>query len=311
MAPEIPTQVRFEEMLTNTFPGFFSAITLFMLIDIWSPKELTLWAFRDISSLIGFIAFVVLFGTILGVIIDGIHHSIIEDIIFENFSEFKKIDELFKALYPKNKDLKLKYSYFYKMIGDKAIDIHEFFINAQYRYSEFHANTFISLIPLSVIAPFYLFYVLLIPWNLSISFGLISLIIACCCLKNSYRAFKNYEKSKLSYIYGYLDYGYYVDLSVSPEYRVPINAPVHIEARIVDKKLICIPKEGIEIVVKTNFGSLYNGSRKETQVIKTDSEGKARASLTSDKQGTAIITASSDKCLPGIKSVEFVSTSKK
>lgn len=307
MAPEIPTQFRFEDLLTNTFPGFFSAITLFMLVDIWSPLNLTSWAIRDISNLIGFIGFVVLFGTILGVIIDGLRHFIIEGIIFENFSGYKKIEEYLDAFYPNEY---IRYPYFFRVIGDKAIDIYEFIRKEQYRYSEFYANTFISLVPLSVIAPFYLFYVLLIPWNLSIILGLMSLVIACCCLNESYRTLKGYEKWKISLICGYLDYGYYVYLSVSPEYRVPINAPVHIEARIVDKKLICIPKEGIEIVVKTNLGKLYDEAEKggiyTKIIIKTDREGKARAKLISDVPGTAILTASSYECLPAIASVKFV-----
>jgi hypothetical protein len=293
------------------------------LIDIWSPLNLTSWAVKDISSLIGFIGFVVLVGTILGVIIDGLHHSIIEGIIFKNFFGLKKIDELLKALYPRNEDL--KYSYFYKMIGDKAIDFHEFLINAQYRYSEFYANTFISLVPLSVIAPFYLFYVLQIPWKLAVYFFIIPLVIACCCLSNSYRTLKNYENSKLSFIYGHLDYGYYVDFSLMDDNRVPIKDTVpientvYLEARIVDKKSIYKSSEGIKIVFGTSFGNLdidsgaekdcikkYKEGKRVRIIIKTDREGKARAKLISDVPGTAILTASSYECLPAIASVKFV-----
>jgi len=308
MVPELTKGLQFGELLTNTFPGFFSAITLFMLIDIWSPLNLTSWAIRDVSNLIGFIGFVVLFGTILGVIIDGIHHMVIEDIIFNNFLELKKIKERFKALYPKNNP-GYSYSYFYKIVGDKFTENHEFFLNSQYRYSEFHANTFISLIPLSVIAPFYLYNVLQLPCISSIFFGLVSLVIAYCCLKDSYLTLKNYNLTLFSFICGYLDYGYYVDLSVSAEYKVPIDEKVQLQARIVDKKSICVPKEGIEIVIETNFGNFYNDSSKI--IIKTDQEGKARANLTSAKSVTAILTASSYKCIPGIASVEFTTVSKR
>ncbi len=111
MAPEIPTQFQFEELLTNTFPGFFFAITLFMLIDIWSPINLASWVSKDITSLVSLIGFVFLFGTILGVIVDGIHHSIVETIFKESIG-IKEIIESLKALYP-NDDLKLGATYFF------------------------------------------------------------------------------------------------------------------------------------------------------------------------------------------------------
>jgi len=144
MAPEIPSQFSFEELLSSTFPGFFSAITLFMLIDFLSPINLTSWAIKDTTSLLSFVGFVVLVGTIMGIIIDGIHHSIIEDIIFKNILGLKEIDESLKALYPV--DLKLTHHYFFKKLGDKAENIFEYLINSRYRYSEFYENTFISLV---------------------------------------------------------------------------------------------------------------------------------------------------------------------
>lgn len=111
-----------------------------------------------------------------------------------------------------------------------------------------------------------------------------------------------------------MDYGYYVDFSITPS-RVQINEPVDLEARIVDKKSNCISVEGVEIVFETSFGNLYNDSKKEENctkfITKTNKEGKAKAKIVSDKPGTALVTASSDKCLPEIKPVEFISTSKR
>ena len=164
MAPEIPTQYSFQELLTYSFPGFFSALTFFMLIDVLSPINITALAIKDAISLATFVGFVILAGTILGVIIDGIHHSILEDIIFENLLGIKEIEECFKALYP-SEDLNLNSRYFFKNMGEKSIDIFEFLINSTYRYSEFYANTFISLIPFSFIVPFYLVDVFQIHWK--------------------------------------------------------------------------------------------------------------------------------------------------
>ena len=258
VAPDLTKNIEFEELLTSTFPGFFSAITLFMLIDILSPKELTSWVFKDISSLFGFIGFALLFGTILGVIIDGIHHEVIERFIFNKFLKMKKIDEISKALYPL-KEASM-YSYFHNMMGEKYIDTLSFFIKSQYRYSEFHANTFISLLPLSVIAPFYLIDALQVSCTLSISLGITTLIISICCLRNSYMSLLNYKNIFFSYICGHLNN--YIDFRItnvstdesSNCCKVSKDIGTNIEAQIIDIK--CQKQQKGEIVFKTNFGNL-------------------------------------------------------
>ncbi len=228
---EIPAQIQFEEMLSHTFPGFFSAITLFMLVDIWSPINLTSWAIKDITSLLSFVGFVILFGTILGVIIDGMRHSIVEGIIFTNIPGYKNINEGFReilnsekeialkdiSLYKKinnilkqkDPELELKHQFFFKIIeNDKsadAIDISNYLVKAAYRYVEFYGNTFISLVLFSFVGPFYLFQVLQTPWTLSLFLSLISLTIACVCLNSSYEALKQYQLAKYSLICGYLN----------------------------------------------------------------------------------------------------------
>lgn len=85
MATEIPTQFGFQQLLSLTFPGFFSAITLFMLLDLWSPLDLTYMVFyKGLDGVIAFTGFILLIGSILGVIIDAFHHLAIESIFKEN-----------------------------------------------------------------------------------------------------------------------------------------------------------------------------------------------------------------------------------
>ena len=43
---------KYEELLSHTFPGFFAAISIFMLIDIISPMDLTAWVAKDLASLV-------------------------------------------------------------------------------------------------------------------------------------------------------------------------------------------------------------------------------------------------------------------
>jgi hypothetical protein len=94
MSSDIPLPMKFQHVMSHTLPGFFSAITLFMLIDVWSPRDLTSLAIKDISSLVSFIGFVLIFGTILGIILDGIHHTIIEDRIFDDLEGYKKTKDI-------------------------------------------------------------------------------------------------------------------------------------------------------------------------------------------------------------------------
>ncbi len=209
MAPDIPNQIQFEEMLSHTFPGFFLAVTLFMLVDVWSPVELTLWVNKDVTSLLSFVGFVLLFGTVLGVILDGIRHSIIEGFVFKKIIKYNRIDSCPEDLYSNNsypkEYLKLDHYYFFEIMKDKARENFDYLVKTKYRYVEFHGNTFISLVPLSFVTPFYLFQVLQISWTLSFILAFMSLIIACICLYSSYEAFEDYQRAKCSLIHGYQD----------------------------------------------------------------------------------------------------------
>ena len=90
MTSDIDFKIEFQHIMSHTFPGFFSAITLFMLIDVWSPMELTSLVIGNISGLLSFVGLILIIGTIFGIIIDGIHHNIIEDHIFDKLNGYKK-----------------------------------------------------------------------------------------------------------------------------------------------------------------------------------------------------------------------------
>ena len=65
MPADIPTEIKFKHLLAHTFPGFFLALTVFMLISVWSPIDITAIAIKDITGLATFIGFILLIGTIL------------------------------------------------------------------------------------------------------------------------------------------------------------------------------------------------------------------------------------------------------
>ena len=210
MAGEIPGQIEYEHLLSHTFPGFFSAVTLFMLIDVWSTSQLTNLVVSDINSLIAFIGFVLLTGTILGVIIDNIHHSILESMIFDQFDEvqlwIKKFNKLTK-INPNNLNQcevqNIAYYFFVKELKNDALNFITHMRKAKYCYSEFYSNTFLSLLPFSIVIPFYLMKTFQIYWGLCIYISIFVLFISCISLISSYQAYLNYNKSLYYLVLGF------------------------------------------------------------------------------------------------------------
>jgi hypothetical protein len=216
MPTEIPTQIEFEHLLSHTFPGFFFAITIFMLLDVSSPYNLTQSVMRDINGLIAFAGFILLIGTICGVIIDNIHHSILEDAILKNFESVKIWNEAIEDYIKKcnegndtnepniaERDKHMSYQYFFNKFGPSAIVYEHYIRNAKYCYSEFFSNAFISLVPFSMVVPFFLLKRLLIPWDTCIFISITSLVLACFCLYSSYDTFLDYYQTLFSLIRGF------------------------------------------------------------------------------------------------------------
>ena len=208
MSTEVPSQFEFQHLLAHTFPGFFSAITLFMLIDYWSPLDLTSLAISDLNGLVSFAGFILLIGSILGIIADGIYHSIIEDDIFDRFDGVReyKVDLKSKCFNPcvdydrYREDL--SHYYFFKQYGDDALALNQTLVKSYRCYARFYSNTFLTLIPFSLVIPFYLFQNLQISWKLCMFIALMSFFSACFCLKSGYVAYKMYNRALYSAILG-------------------------------------------------------------------------------------------------------------
>lgn len=206
---EIPSKFEFEHLMSHTFPGFFSAVTLFMLIDVWSPLNLTAFAIEDLDGLVSFVGFVLLIGSILGIIIDGFYHSVIADDIFDQFDGVKHYKreikiKCFKDYSPGDEE-DLSHHYFIKQLGeDKAIQIFKNITESYHCYARFYSNTFLALVPFSFIAPFYLLEILQISWILCICIGIISFLSACFCLNSGYVAYYMYNRALFSAILGFI-----------------------------------------------------------------------------------------------------------
>jgi hypothetical protein len=202
--------------MAHTLPGFFSAITLFMLIDLWSPQKITPIITRDLSAFATFVGFVFLIGTILGIILSGIHHSIIEDNLFDYLPGMIELIDIRNRWIPRCEGfafalgedgfntLKLSRHYSFKTIESNLSEINNFVIEDYYSYSGFYCNAFLSLIPFSIIVPYYLLENFQISWFLSLIFGFVSSILAIICLFSSYSSYKAYAIVVNSIIFGYV-----------------------------------------------------------------------------------------------------------
>jgi hypothetical protein len=217
MSGQFP-ELDFQHLLAHTFPGFFSSITLFMLLDYWSPYPLTS-KIMSVEGLVGLAGFILVIGTILGIILDGIHHIVLEDGIFSNLDEiksmYKSVDHLFpcinlKPISCENSPLESLLTphnlliYYYNKKGC-ILDVDRELIFRYYRYSEFFANTFLSLTIFSVVSPLFLFKELDISWDISVLFGLISLVISILCFEASHLAYVRYLKAQINFLAGFLD----------------------------------------------------------------------------------------------------------
>lgn len=233
MATEIPMQVKFHQLLALTFPGFFSAVTFFMLIDLWSPLNFTSYVFGETSRIIAFIGLVFVIGTMFGIINDGINHLIIEGVFFDRSQEIIKIKTCIRKAV---KDY-YKNSLHKKLICAKEIvdcekcsnsncNLNEFILNdyyifgkdiskyisidahlneEYYCYCSFYSNSFISLVFFAVVSPSYFHASLDIGWVEALLLCVITMILSGLCLYSSFNTYIYYYRALYSIIRGYVD----------------------------------------------------------------------------------------------------------
>lgn len=101
---EIPSQISFSKLISHTFPGIFVAIGIFMIIYMMFLDSIkNTFLMEDISEswtlFIGVFGSLIFVGTIIGIIIDAIHHLIEEfflDEIIEGMEWSKKLNDQIK-----------------------------------------------------------------------------------------------------------------------------------------------------------------------------------------------------------------------
>jgi len=162
------------------------------------------------SILIEFAAYVLICGTILGVVIDGIHHKVIEEMFLEKYPKDIEIHDIEEWLDCENKKKNIKkcekcrflynldynpvkiYYMFHTESMEKSLSLYEYVNKRYYHYYEFFANTFIALIPFAFIAPIYIHQELHINHNNSMLMGVILLALAFSCFCICITAYSRY-----------------------------------------------------------------------------------------------------------------------
>jgi len=204
MSLDIPSQIKFEHLLSFTFPGFFSAVSIFMAVDYLSEMNLTSMIAKDVTSMVSFLGLVILFGTVLGILIDGIHHAIIEDELFDRTGEINRIKDKYKKEIKVTKK-KIKVTKKKIKVTKKKLDVPSLIaldnhiLGRTYCFSEFFSNISISLVIFSYIIPFYLLDAFNINWQYSWKFGFAAFLMAIVSLFSGYKAYVEYNKDVCKY----------------------------------------------------------------------------------------------------------------
>jgi hypothetical protein len=290
-----------------------------MLLDLLiSQYALTSWACGTIGDFLMVMGFIILVGTILGILIDGIQHTL-EKGIFENCQEFKVLDAERKSLYPAS-----NIKHFYYFTREKEAFKH--LTDNYYRYAEFYGNIAISLIAISFIAPFYFRDILNINNCESFFWGcLVPLLLAGFCIWSSYETFIKYHRFRIDLIYGILGYksiqvtanqrAVRVDnnsvritaqlkewtlAELEPEDLVKIKECVKNDCKLNDKTLSEYLKkykvwkaselyhDGVKITFEATGGEVEPSSEE------TNGNGRATVMFIPKKSGIAIVKASSE-----------------
>jgi hypothetical protein len=132
----------FWQMLSHFFPGLIVSFSLFLYVDLVSKKDLLVSSFQNAETLVAAMSIFLVAGTILGVIVDSIHHRVVV--------------RIFRWLCGKTDSNIVLYDLHGKKVGDtyfiRLLGVDEFnrVYEAYYYYSEAYINFAIALVPLTI-----------------------------------------------------------------------------------------------------------------------------------------------------------------
>ncbi|NAS88737.1 hypothetical protein C4E24_03215 [ANME-1 cluster archaeon AG-394-G21] len=157
MVETVPSQINFSKLLSHTFPGIFTAIGIFMLIFLAFSHEGVNWEFQigknfeDWKTFMGALGALVFFGTIVGVVIDSIHHLIERKFITKYVGTEIEAEEA--EVYKDLSGEKVGFHYFY---GFLPLERFQFLLDNYYSYVECEFNLSISFFLCSFIYAYFI-----------------------------------------------------------------------------------------------------------------------------------------------------------
>jgi hypothetical protein len=188
----------FEKILAHNVPGVIFIFILLMFLDVISGKRiLAQVASLDFKILALLVIVIIYFGFFVGLIIDELHHVLLEEKIYipwakKRGKEIEFIDLDGKACTE---------SYYIPFIG---LDLYKYNLKNFYSYSEFDANISLVLLPASVITPIFISHYLMIEALVAWLIGIILLIIAIGMFYAGFTAFCDYYSALKNTIRGVL-----------------------------------------------------------------------------------------------------------
>jgi hypothetical protein len=240
--------IDFKRILAHVFPGFLLYVAILMAMDsflLTSPilsttiTSIIIEPGENFEALTTLIIIGLFVGSILGIMIDGINHWLLEHTLFRNIVRSELLDvklgnrlaglenskrtvgqmeddtfyawmvdlNINKRIPDEGKVLSPDYLYGYIADKDGNVGLKDKLISDFYSYYEFYINSSISLILISLVAPFYTNIVLNIPRNFSLVTMAVGLFFSFLLFLASIHTLNHYKQARYEMIEGFLRKG--------------------------------------------------------------------------------------------------------
>lgn len=177
----------FEKVLAHNVPGIFLVAVLFMFLDIISQEKIFEYIVKSLDlKMATLLLFTLIYlSFIFGLIIDELHHVLLEEKVYIPIAEKKGEEVTFKDL----DGNECSESYYLPFMG---LDLYKYNLKHFYSYCEFDANISLVLFPTSVIFPLFINYYFSISKPILWGVGIAIFILAVGMIYCGYTAFCDY-----------------------------------------------------------------------------------------------------------------------
>jgi len=197
MVGTLLSKMSFSHLVCYTFPGIFTALSILITIFYLFNDSLNLIDFlKDPMIFIGILTLIIFLGTVIGIILDTIHH-IIEYILLFILPAGIKIRKKEKEIF---KDLEGNSVHFYYYIGFLPLERVQFLYENFYYYVESLFNLSLSFFFSAIILRLFIFT------NEFIIIFYLLIILSFFCLVSGIMGFIVYRKRRIELIKGALDH---------------------------------------------------------------------------------------------------------